>query len=233
MYSGNIGSSARVIKNFGFHCLVLISPLCEINAESYKFAVHAKDLLLSSKIYQSIDIFIEEEKIDFVVGTTARVGGDKNPRRNAILSQFIRDLELPKGNIAILFGNEETGLTNEELEKVDLLVTIPTSDIYPSLNLSHAVAIIAYELSLNLRKSRPLPYRFSTKEERNILIDYLLELADIVLEEFGESRKRIYRDILFNWVNRAFLTGREVHSLIGFVRRLLARMKGLRFKKYG
>ena len=233
MYPGNIGSSARVIKNFGFTNLVLISPLCDISNEAYILAVHARDVLEKSKIYVSIDSFIREERINYVIGTTARLGGDKNPKRNAILSNSIRGIRIPNGNVAILFGNEETGLTNNELEMVDLLVTIPTSELYSSLNLSHAVAIIAYELSLLLKTARKLPYRCSTKQERGILIQYLKEIANIVLIDLDDSKRRIYEEILTNWVNRAFLTGREVHSLIGFVRRVLAKLKDLRFKKYG
>jgi len=233
MYASNIGSSARVIKNFGFNNLVLISPLCNLSDEAYILAVHARDVLDNCRYYSSLDSFIEGEKIDFVIGTTARLGGDKNPRRNAVLSHYMRNMQLPEGKIAILFGNEETGLTNDELRIVDLLITIPTSDLYPSLNLSHAVAIIAYELSLLLKNTRKLPYRFSKKEERDILISYLREVAEKVLIDLDNSKKRIYEEILTNWVNRAFLTGREVHSLIGFTRRILARIKCLRFKKYG
>lgn len=233
MYAGNIGSSARVIKNFGFKNLILISPQCNLSNEAYIMAVHARDILDNCRNYSSLESFIKEERIDFIIGTTARIGGDKNPKRNAILSHCIRNIQLPKGRIAILFGNEETGLTNKELKVVDLLVTIPTSDLYPSLNLSHAIAIIAYEFSILLKNARKLPYRLSSKDERDVLIRYLKEVAEKVLVNLDDNKRRIYEEILTNWVNRAFLTGREVHSLIGFTRRILANIKGLRFKKYG
>jgi len=233
LYPGNIGSVARVLKNFGFRRLVLISPECELSDEAYKMAMHARDLLENINTYSSIEEFIETEQVNYVIGTTARLGGDKNPKRNAILSQEIREHPLPMGKIAILFGNEETGLTNEEIEFCDMLITIPTSEIYPVMNISHALAVIAYELALALGHQRKLPYRSSTPNERKILIKYLHSLADLVLNDLDENRKRIYKRILENWVGRAFLTGREVHSLIGFTRRILARLKNLRHKKYG
>lgn len=233
IYAGNVGSVARVIKNFGFKNLILIKPTRSIEDEAYIMAVHAKDILESAKIYDSIHDFLRKEKINYVIGTTARLGGDKNPKRNAIFSHEIRKYFPSTGRIAILFGNEETGLTNNELKYCNLLVTIPTSEEYRSMNLSHAVAVIAYELSLLRKKFRKVPYRPAELYEKRILINYMLKIADIVLDHFDENKKRIYKQIICNWIERIFLTGREVHSLIGFVRMILARLQGLRNKKYG
>ena len=225
-YPGNIGSIARVIKNFGFLRLILVNPRCEINDEAYRLAAHAQDVLKNARVYNSLDDALNKEKINYVIGTTARIAGDKHPLRNAITSDKLRELSYPQdAQIAVLLGGEDYGLTNEELEKSDLVVTIPTSKEYPVMNVSHAAAIIAYELSLAFQKSRKLPYRAAEYHEKEILKKFLLELADQALADFPAPKKEIYKRIIVNWVGRAFLTGREVHSLIGFVKRLLYLVK--------
>jgi len=232
-YPGNIGHTARAIKNFGFTDLIIISKKNMINEEAIIRAAHARDIIESTKIYESLESFIDAEKPSFIIGTTARLGGDSNPRRNAVLSPNLRTTQFPPGKIAVLFGNEESGLTNEELSVCDFLVTIPTSEIYPSMNLSHAVSIIAYELSINLELSRPLPYRASTLEEREILLKYIRMLIEILYSDKNQYQKEIYYYIVRNMVSRAFITGREVHTLIGFFKRIIAKVKGLNKLKYG
>ncbi|MGQ4890964.1 MAG: RNA methyltransferase [Candidatus Njordarchaeia archaeon] len=216
-YSGNIGHSARVIKNFGFKKLVLVNPVAEIDYYADLATVHAKDVLHSAKIYSSIQEFMNIEKVKFLIGTTARVGGEKNPLRTPLPSNSIRNLKIPDAKIGVLFGNEESGLSNEELSFCDIVVTIPTSEEYPVLNLSHAVGIIAYEFSLMLSNYRLSKHRASTTKEREILLTHMYKLVDILT--LPEERREIYKGILRNLVNRAFLTGREVHTLIGIFKK--------------
>lgn len=224
-YSGNIGLSARAIKNFGFRNLILVNPLTRIDGDAFARAMHAKDVLTNAQIYKTLKEFQQKEHIDFLIGTTARVGGEKNPLRLAIPLNALREAIFPReSKIAILFGNEERGLKNEDLLRCDMIITIPTSSEYPSLSLSHAVAICAYELALSLRTFRELPFRPSTHLERKILVENLHKILDIIAESMPESKKRIYKGILRNLVRRAFLTGREVHSLIGFTRMILRRL---------
>lgn len=221
-YSGNLGLCARAIKNFGFTRLVLINPLCNIDAETRYRAMHAQDVLNNAKIFSNIEEFIEKEKPTTIIGTTARVGSEKNPLRIAVPLDALRNTVIPyNANISILFGNEERGLRNIDLAKCDFVITIPTSDIYPTLNLSHAVAIVAYELSLATKTFRELPYRAANRTEKNILIKVFHEILDIVYAEMEESKREIYRGIIKNFICRAFLSGREAHSLIGFAKRIL------------
>ena len=222
-YSINIGFSARAIKNFGFKNLILVNPIANIDEKAKMFSAHAYDVLVSAKIYNTLEEVVRREKLNYLVGTTARIGGDKNPRRTAITSDLLRDISIPEDTrLGILFGNEEHGLTNEELSFCDIIVTIPSSEDYPVLNLSHAVAIIAYELSLMLKNYRKLRYRPSTREERAILLDYLHKILDIL--DIPKFKHRIYRGILRNLVNRPFLTGREVYSLIGFFKKIYEKL---------
>ncbi len=217
-YSGNIGNVARVLKNFGFKNLVLINPIAEIDYEAWLHAVHARDVLYSAMVYSSIQEFMDDKKIKFLIGTTARVGGEKNPLRTVVPSNYIRDMRIPSSKIAVLFGNEEAGLTNEELSYCDVVVTIPTSPEYPAMNISHAVAIVAYEFSIMLQSENIIRQRPSSKLERDILLGYMNKLVDAVIKE--ETKKEIYKGIIKNMISRAYLTGREIHSLIGFFKRI-------------
>ncbi len=141
--SGNIGASARGIKNMGFTRLTLINPPL-LTDEAFWMAWRSKDVIENAEIKEDLDRAIEDKAL--VVGTTRRRGS----KRGAIVD--VRDgvkriYEVAQNNkVAIIFGREDKGLFNEEVEKCGFLMTIPTSSLQPSLNLSQAVMIVAYEL---------------------------------------------------------------------------------------
>ncbi|MFQ6073451.1 MAG: RNA methyltransferase, partial [Methanosarcinales archaeon] len=165
-YEGNLGSVARVMKNFGFKKLILVNP-CKIDKTAKIMSAHAKDVLENAIIVNSIEDAIIES--DIVVGTTGRL---RLPNRSRLRREgrrfagvrgikkdehirmpFFTPKELKNklngrsGVIAILFGREDNGLSNTELKLCDMILTIPTSEEYPIMNLSHAVAVVLYELS--------------------------------------------------------------------------------------
>jgi TrmH family RNA methyltransferase len=143
---GNIGASARAMKNMGFGNLCLVNPPPEMTNEGKWFARNAHDVLDSAMIYRSVAEAIKDKPI--VVGTTRRRGR----RRGLIMPANEGAFKLYKmaadNKIAILFGREARGLFNEEVEECGFMLTIPSSKMQPSLNLSHAVMIIVYELFL-------------------------------------------------------------------------------------
>jgi len=142
--SGNIGASARAIKNMGFHNLSLVNPPEVITEEARWLACNALDVLESAETYHDFSSAINDKSI--VVGTSRRTG--KN--RGVILPVHKgtnKIIELSRsGKVAILFGREDRGLLNEEVDECGLLLTIPTSKKHRSLNLAQAVLIVAYEL---------------------------------------------------------------------------------------
>lgn len=163
--AGNIGASARAIKNMGFKNLCLVNPGSPISDEARWFAHNALDVLQAMKVYDNLADAISDKS--FVVGTTRR----KGKKRGAVLQvedAAARLLDMaPDKKIAVLFGREDRGLFNEEIEECDLLLTIPTGKEQPSLNLAQAVMIVAYELlkadgkngrSKRTGKKGPLPY---------------------------------------------------------------------------
>jgi len=142
--SGNIGASARAIKNMGFMNLCMVNPPSQLTDEARWFACNALDVLESARSYPDFKSAIADKAI--VVGTSRRTG----KRRGMILpleQGAKKIIERAKaGKVAILFGREAKGLLNEEVDECGLLLTIPTSKEHRSLNLSQAVIIVAYEL---------------------------------------------------------------------------------------
>jgi len=142
--AGNIGASARAIKNMGFSRLRLVNPPPLIHPEAETFAHNAIDILESANIYDSLSSAISD--MQYVVGTSRR----KGKRRGVFLDVHEAVKNLTKiavnNKVAILFGREDRGLFNYEIEECAFLITIPASIDHPSLNLSQSVLIVAYEL---------------------------------------------------------------------------------------
>ena len=212
LYEGNVGFAARVMKNFGFTRLVLIDS-CTLGNESKARASHAQDVLKAAETCTIEDVFARS---NIVIATTGLVSKSVchsmrmpyySPRE---LRKRIRELD---GRISILFGRENWGLSNEEVKRSDMICTIPTSEEYPILNLSHAVGVVCYELS-NL----PLPgYALASPSD----MGYLYRHIDRYLDAIGHPRfKRENTLTLIRRVlGRANLTIREASTLHGLLRR--------------
>ena len=142
------------MKNFGLTNLVLINP-CELKNESYFQAMHARDVVSNSVTYDSLENFFNEAKIDSAVGTTGAAGGSYNVARIAVSPEQLADSINYQGNVALIFGREGNGLSNKEISLCDVIVSIPTHDTYPILNITHAAAIIFYEM-FKREKSYPV-----------------------------------------------------------------------------
>jgi tRNA (cytidine32/uridine32-2'-O)-methyltransferase len=150
-HPGNIGASARAIKNMGFMNLTLVNP-CKLDPDAYARAAKADDVLKKSLICPNIEQATETSH--YVVAATARTRHiNKLIYTPEELSKKIKGLSL-QNKVAILFGNERNGLSNHELQYADAIVQIPSDPIYSSLNLASAVQIIAYSLSLAFQEDR-------------------------------------------------------------------------------
>jgi len=219
---GNIGFLARTMKNFGFNDLVLINP-CELENEAYYHAMHAKEIIWNHKEYKTLEDFIETEKIDFVVGTTRMAGGSYNVSRIAITPEQLSESLNITGNIAIIFGREGNGLSNEEVALCDIIVTIPTDESYPVLNISHAAAIILYELFKRERKYPREELEEASKSEKELLIKEMDNL--IKFTGYPEHKIKTSSTVFRRIIGRAFIAGREAHTLIGTLRRIRLKLE--------
>jgi tRNA/rRNA methyltransferase len=142
--AGNIGAAARALKNMGFADLRLVAPAARNRQFATAMAVHAADVLGAARGFDDLDSALTDCTI--TVGTTCRTGlyrsGAGNLRANAPeLAALAR-----RNRVAIIFGPEDHGLTNDELKRCQRLITIPTAADYPALNLAQAVMVVAYEL---------------------------------------------------------------------------------------
>ncbi len=145
--SGNIGSICRVMMNMGITDLALIAPHERHDwGEARKLSCHADTLLDARKIFQTLEEAIGDCTV--VAGTSARTGLHRD---HAGLPREIAPIVLDSAahhKVALVFGREDTGLTKEELSLCTHIINIPSSEIYRSLNLSHAVMVCCYEIFL-------------------------------------------------------------------------------------
>lgn len=143
-HPGNMGGTARALKNMGLQQLYLVAPLDFPSPDATARAADAVDVLERAVVCTQLDQAIGA--CHFVVGTTARARriGWPTLEPAACAKRLLE--EGARGPVAMLFGQERTGLTNAELDRCHALVHIPTSTVYPSLNLVCAVQILAYEI---------------------------------------------------------------------------------------
>jgi tRNA (cytidine32/uridine32-2'-O)-methyltransferase len=145
-HPGNIGAVARAMKNMGLLRLTLVAPQRFPDPEATWRAVSAADVLERARVVDNLDEAIGDA--GFVVGASARERRIPwpvlDPRRAAAeMSSFSR-----RGEVAVLFGREDNGLSNDELRRCNLHLAIPTGSSYSSLNLAMAVQIVCYELHM-------------------------------------------------------------------------------------
>lgn len=216
--SRNIGSVARVMKNFGFYNLILVNPV-KIDEESYKLAVHAEDILNSALIVKSIEEALSY--VDVSVATSVNTGG--GVLRNYIPVESIAEKMSSDLKVGIVLGRESTGLTNEEVEICDTLTTIPTDRRYPTMNVSHALAIILYEI-FKIRcsiKSNPLKEK-ETIEKNLLLSDFKIILDHIEDREYRRNNAiTVFKHVLA----RGFNTQREIYTLKGIFRKIVLKLE--------
>ena len=218
---GNIGFLARTMKNFGLRDMVLINP-CQLENDSYYKAMHAREIVSNRQEYSSLAEFIKINKIDFAVGTTGTAGGSYNIPRIAVTPENLAQNLNERGNIALIFGREGDGLTNQELELCDVVVSIPTHDVYPILNITHAAAIIFYEL-FKTEKDYPVEeIGEASVEEKQDLIRDMNEVLDHL--DYPDHKKKNASTVFRRVMGRAFISGREAHTLKGVFRRIKERI---------
>ncbi len=221
---GNIGFLARTMKNFGLSNLVLINP-GKIQNETYYHAMHARDVISDCETYNSLEEFARVEGIDFMVGTTGVAGGSYNIQRIAVTPEQLADSMNINGKLALIFGREGNGLSNNEINLCDLVVSIPTHESYPIMNVSHAAAIIFHEL---YKKEKTYPVEdlgeASLMEKENLIVS----MDEIISKLDYPNHKSKNASIVFRrLLGRSFISAREAHTLQGTLRRIKDRLHKL------
>ena len=222
-HPGNIGAAARAMKNMGLSRLYLVSPQQHPAEEAYSRAAGATDVLGSAIITDNLAEALQG--CVWVAGTSARERTVQwpvcTPRECAV--QCSNNVE--NGEVAIVFGRERTGLTNEELELCNALVNIPTSEDYSSLNVAAAVQVLCYELRLAYLAGEGIKAAKSkvAKEDMPATSDQLEDMYEHLYQTmqdikfFGGSNPDIIMRRLKGLFNRANTTKREVAILRGIL----------------
>ena len=210
---GNVGALARVMNNFDFHNLILLNPQCDhLCKEALDRSTYAKDILREAKV-------VDELNYDVLIGTTSALGSDYNIRRIPIKPEQLATMDL-RGKIGLMIGREGDGLTNEELAKCDIVVTIPTSKNYPTMNVSHASAILLYELFIHSDKEKVDDHiKFATKEDKErleLLMEEKLRKMSFTTEDKRETQRRVWKKL----IGKSNLTKREIMALYGFIKKI-------------
>lgn len=151
-HPGNIGATARAMKTMGLTGLALVNPKLFPHAEATARASGADDLLAAASVCTSLDAATHDCRL--VVGASARTRSLPCPVIAPAECARRVYAESAQGAVAIVFGCEQSGLSNEELDRCQFLVQIPTSPEYGSLNLAAAVQIIAYEIRMAHEQGR-------------------------------------------------------------------------------
>jgi len=226
-YELNLGSVARAMKNFGFTELYLLSPKCEpLGFDAIKYSKHARDVLEGAKVVKTLSQATRGCK--FSVGTTGVLYRHwAETIRSPILLQDLKKKlsTLKEGKVALVFGSEGLGLSEEHISQCDFLITIPTSNEYPILNLSHSVAICLYELST----IRPRTFTPSGDREK----EHLIAGFSLIVDRYkGVMRNPRKVKIAFRrMVGKSMLTDKECASILGVVRRAQSELSSVRKKE--
>ena len=216
---GNVGASARAIKTMGFNQLRLVNPCDHLSTEARMLAHASGEILEKARVYSSLEEALED--IDLSIATTAK-------KRDARV-EFYPNTDLPgiiesKGesvkSTGIVFGGEESGLSNEQIRMCDVASSIPLKQTYPSLNLSQAVMIYAYtlaDLSVIEESGRVSPESISPKRDNEFRA--MMDKSKDMLVEMGVDKSpALYNHIL---ERLAILGEEDIHLLLS----VLGRMK--------
>jgi TrmH family RNA methyltransferase len=217
-HPGNIGAAARAMKTMGLSELALVAPQRYPAPEAEAMAAAAADLLARARVFATVREAVAD--CGLIVGTTARARylpwRVAEPREAAPEIVAAAD----RGPVAVLFGAERTGLSNDDIEQCHRLLTIPSDEVYPALNLAMAVQIVAYELRLAAREpaagarvaSRPLA---SAHEMERFYEQLAAVLEEIEFRDRTGSGHLMAR--LRRFFNRAAPDENEIHILRGIL----------------
>lgn len=219
---GNIGGCARAMKNMGLRHLVLVAPQDFPSNDATARAAGAEDVLANAQVCTSLEEAIAD--CQWVVGTSARdrriswpqLSLDEAARRAVSASSTSQE-------VAIVFGRERTGLTNDELDRCQALVTIPTDPEFASLNLACAVQVVAYEIYRAELVSSAAPAAVADLDEPRASQGEVerfyqhLEQAMIETGFLDPQNPRLLMRRLMRLFNRVDLTVNEVNILRGIL----------------
>ena len=222
----NLGLIARLTENFDAEEIRLVEPEItrEMMEKAWIFSARARKVLDEKiKVYNKLSDAVSDLDIVFATSAVTSESG-ANVRRRAITPMEAAEVAIKGGyeKVGIVFGREATGLTNEEIDECDMLITIESSPRYRALNIANSVAVILYVffVARDLFKKRREP---APRDLRKRTVDYFHNGALFATEdeEYAERVARVFTNIL----NRSSPDNKEIKMLIGVFRRAYIKLK--------
>jgi TrmH family RNA methyltransferase len=225
----NIGAAARAMSNFGFLHLRVANPF-ELAFREARSAVGAAPVLAQAEEFKSLAEAVAD--CSLVVGTSAL--GRRDPQH------FVRDLQqggrlirkhLGRGHVALLFGSEKRGLSNDDLSHCHWLLRVPTREEHRSMNLGQAVAVCLYELardgeSIAVREKAALATAGNLERLTSLLLGALQASGYLTLEGQGERKlPSAAEEKIRRLIRRMNLSTPDAELLLGMVRQILWKIK--------
>lgn len=229
-HPGNIGSAARACETMGVNNLVLVNPVQFPHPKAYEMAAGAKKVIQNIVITGSLEEAINDCHI--VIATSARDRAMSLPTMNfkecgTLCAEYVQ-----RGGIAILFGPEDSGLSNEMVLKSNFQAYIPTSNKYGVLNLASAVQVMCYELRMamnNCEKDKKEKKQLATHKEVEGFYQSLEKIL-VKLEYHDPQKPRKLMPRLRRLFNRAILDQMEINILRGIITAMEKNIKGNKIK---
>ncbi|RAH14775.1 MAG: hypothetical protein CMB20_002625 [Methanobacteriota archaeon] len=209
-HPGNLGAICRTMLNHGFDKLILVNPNCSPDDEDARNrAKHSGRILDDVKVYDTLESAVSKSSL--VIGTSGkREVGSKILKRHFVLpwefAEMLRDFN---GKVSLIFGEEGKGLSTEDLDRCDFLLTLPTWDGYPIANLSQAVGHCVYELHRD-RVINGTNVKGVHKERA--LSPELRKILKQAISEFCDSLDGDKNDLISDVYDRVILRGLPIDS---------------------
>ncbi|OCG09164.1 tRNA (cytosine(32)/uridine(32)-2'-O)-methyltransferase TrmJ [Gilliamella sp. wkB178] len=206
-HTGNMGSAARAMKTMGLTNLCLVNPIIKPDSQSISLAAGASDIIKNAQIFSSLNQAIAD--CNLVIGTSARSRSLQWPNltpkecADKIIQQTVNS------KVALVFGRERVGLTNDELQKCDYHVSIPANPDYSSLNLAMSVQVLCYEIRMSMLNTQDL-----TSQP--------IEVADIDFPSNADI-ERFYQHLQQTLLDTGFINANHPGQIMGRLRRLFTR----------
>lgn len=214
--SANIGAAARAMKTMGITDLCLVDPKLFPSAEATSLASGASDVLAQARVVATLEEAVAD--CSLVIGTSARSRTIPWPLMDARQAGEAVRLESAQQKVAIVFGREDRGLTNEELQRCNYHVCIPTDSEYGVLNVAAAVQVLAYEV----RMAHLLAEQQAVPEENRMPLQFLSWDQEVV--PHGDM-ERFYDHFEQMLLDTGFLTPDNPRQLMARARRLFGRVR--------
>ena len=209
-HTGNMGSAARAMKTMGLTNLCLVNPVIKPDSQSISLAAGASDIIKQAQIFSSLEAAVAD--CSLVIGTSARPRSLQWPNLtpkecgDKIIAEACRHAQ-----VALVFGRERVGLTNDELQKCHFHVSIPANPDYSSLNLAMSVQVLSYEIRMSLLSA----------QEASIKLDE----QDINEYPKDEDIERFYQHLEQTLLQTGFINPHHPGQIMGRLRRLFTRAR--------